>query len=229
MLIEWHCQKSHRKKNFWKALIRPYFPFFFFSFSFHSQKLSPLIHNNLGTKPLFLDTKCYWCYFQHWNCCNGSHAVPTILFLTLATKSCFTQNFKTLQEVPIQKKPKFALYHQELKGFFCSLSVVFCFKDHYCNKSGDFCTIQISHHSWILPLSQLHSQQYTVKNTDINVCIYAWRYMTSSVPPHRKELEQGLPLLPPFPCAFVPVKDSRHDSPRVCSPLSPQKVQFWQR
>lgn len=75
--------------------------FFFFNFSFHSQKLTPLIHNNFGTKPLFLDTKCCWCFFQHWNCCNGSHAVPAVLSLTLATKSCFTQNFKTLQEVPI--------------------------------------------------------------------------------------------------------------------------------
>lgn len=33
----------------------------------------------------------------------------------------------------------------------------------------------------------------------------------------------------PFPVHLFPVKDIRHDSPEVCSPLSPQKVQFWQQ
>lgn len=34
--------------------------------------------------------------------------------------------------------------------------------------------------------------------------LHGTRYKLESVPPHRKELKQGLPLLSPFPCAFVP-------------------------
>lgn len=82
------------------------------------------------------------------------------------------RHFKRYQS----KKKKSVLHHQELKGFSCFLSAVFCFKDHYCNKFGGFGAIQVSHHSWILPHSQLHSQQYRVKNIDINICIYASRY-----------------------------------------------------
>lgn len=52
--------------------------------------------------------------------------------------------------------------------------------------------------------------------------LHGTRYKLKPVPPHRKELKLGLPLLSPFSFLF-PVKDIRDDSPGVCSPLSPQR------